>query len=380
MRIKFMLGSLCLSALLTACGGGSPPPPPQLASLPTGEALRAEVERVRASNGLPGLQVVVVDQGRIETVATGKRNVSSAGLVTEVDQFQIGSLSKAASAILIARLVEQKKLRWDSSMAEIFPAWSGQMHASMRSVTVQQLLRHRAGLQRDIMEVDAVMLRAHGSGDARADRALLGKYYLERPPALTPDSAYAYSNVGYVIVGLVAETVTGQAYQGLMQKEVFAPMAMTASFGLPEDAGAGALSGHTFSANSWQAAQYGAEFRLWLGLMEPAGGIMVSMGNYGNYLREHLQGLQGKSTLLSQETFKLIHTPVGGYGYGWVVGDDAAHGGAYSAHAGTIGTYYSKTMIIPATGRAIAVSCNCGGPGAAGPVDMLVASLAWAKP
>lgn len=104
---------------------------------------------------------------------------------------------------------------------------------------------------------------------------------------------------------------------------------------------------------------------------------MVSMGNYGKYLHEHLQGLQGKSTLLSQETFKLIHTPVDGYGFGWSVGDDAAHGGAYSKHSGTIGTYYSNTMIIPATGRAIAVSCNCG---ASGPVDKLVTSLAWAKP
>lgn len=381
MRFKYLVGSLLLCGLLSACGGdGDAPPAIELSKLPTGAALLAVVEQVRSSNGLPGLQVVVVDQDRLETVSTGKRNVSSPGQITGADQFQIGSLSKAASAMLIARLVEQKKLRWDSSMAEIFPAWSGQMHASMRSVTVQQLLRHRAGLQRDILEADAVMLRAQGSGDSRADRALLGKYYLDRPPALKPDSAYSYSNVGYLIVGLVAETVTGEAYPALMQKEVFAPMAMTASFGLPEDTGAGALSGHTFSAGSWQVAQYGAETRPWLGLMYPAGGIMVSMGNYGKYLHEHLQGLQGKSTLLSQETFKLIHTPVGGYGFGWSVGDDAAHGGAYSTHSGTIGTYYSNTMVIPATGRAIAVSCNCASPGASGSIDMLVRSLAWANP
>ncbi len=379
MRLKYLVGSLLLCGVLSACGGSGDAPPAPIATLPTGAALLAVVEQVRASNGLPGLQVVVVDQGRIETVSTGRRNVNSASLVTDTDQFQIGSLTKAASAILIARLVEQKKLRWDSSMAEIFPAWSGQMHASMRSVTVQQLLRHRAGLQRDIVEADAVMLRTQGSGDARADRVLLGKYYLDRPPALTPDSAYAYSNVGYLILGLVAEVVTGEGYPSLMQKEVFGPMAMSASFGLPEDAGAGALSGHTISGSSWQVAQYGAETRPWLGLMYPAGGMMVSMGNYGKYLQEHLQGLQGKSTLLSQETFKLIHTPVAGYGFGWAVGDDAAHGGAYSTHNGTIGTYYSTTMIIPATGRAIAVSCNCGGPSASGPVDQLVKSLAWAK-
>lgn len=339
---------------------------------------------MRTSNGVLGLQVVVVDQGRLETVSTGKRNVISAGQVTEADQFQIGSLSKAASAIPIARLVEQKKLRWDSSMAEMFPAWSGRMHASMRSVTVQQLLRHRVGLQRDIKEADAVMLRTQGRGDSRADRALLGKYYLERPPALTPDSAYAYSNVGYLVVGLVAEAVTGEGYPGLMEKEVFAPMAMMASLGLPEDAGAGALSGHTFSADSRQVAQYGAETRPWLGLMYPAGGMMV--------------GIDGQLWQIPARTSARLAGQVDNAEPGNVQTDSHAGGRLWFrvgggrrcrarrrvqrtyGHSGTIGTYYSNTMIITATGRAIAVSCKCGGPSASGPVDKLVTSLTWAKP
>lgn len=152
MRINLLIGSLFLAGMLSACGGGDSSPPVTTDPPLTGEVLRAEVERVRASNGLPGLQVVVVDKDRIETVSTGRRNVNGPGLVMDTDPFQVGSLSMAASAMLIARLVEQKKLRWDSSMAEVFPAWSGQMHASLRNVTVQQLLRHRAGIKRDIDE------------------------------------------------------------------------------------------------------------------------------------------------------------------------------------------------------------------------------------
>lgn len=381
MRINYLLGSLLLCGLLSACGGGgdAPPPATEQPKLPTGAALLAAVEQVRASNGLPGLQVVVVDQGRIETVSTGKRNVSGAGLISDTDPFQVGSLTKAASAMLIARLVEQKKLRWDSSMGEIFPAWSAQMHASMRGVTVQQLLRHRSGLQRGIEEADAAVLRPRVTGNLSADRALVGKYYLDKAPVVAPDSAFGYSNLGYLIVGLVAEAVTGEPYQVLMQKEVFGPMAMTASFGLPEDSGAGALSGHVLSGSSWQVAQYSAEERLYIGLKYPAGGMMVSMGAYGKYLYQHLQGLQGKSTMLSQETFKLMHTPVSGYGFGWAVGNDPAHGGSYSSHNGTIGTYYAKTVLIPATGRAVAVSCNCDSDGAKVQIDALVNKLAWIK-
>lgn len=382
MRITSLIGSLFLTCLFSACGGGTsaPPPPKTEERLPTGAALLAELERVRAGAGLPGLQVVVVDRDRIETASTGKRNVNGAGLVTDADPFQVGSLTKAASAMLIARLVEQHKLRWDASMGEVFPAWSAQMHPSMRSVTVQQLLRHRGGLQRDIEEADAVVLRPQASGNISADRALVGKYFLAKAPPLAPDSAYAYSNVGYLIVGLIAEMAAGEPYQGLMQKEVFGPMAMTAGFGLPEDAGAGALSGHVLAGTTWQVAQYDAETRLWLGLVYPAGGMMLSMGNYGKFLHEHLQGLQGKSTVLSQETFKLIHTPVAGYAFGWQEGDDPAHGGAYSTHNGTVGAYYARTLIIPSTGRAVAVSCNCAMAGGAEPVDRLVNKLAWLNP
>jgi CubicO group peptidase (beta-lactamase class C family) len=384
MRIKFLIGSLCLASMLTACGGGdSPPPPPppeQPIRLLTGEALRAEVERVRAKHGLPGLQVVIVDQDRIETVSAGKRSVNGAGLVSDADQFQIGSLSKAATATLIAHLVEQKKLRWDSTMADIFPAWSGQMHASLRTVTLQQLLRHRSGIQRDISEADAVQLRPQASGNVLADRALVGKFFLQKTPEFAPGSKYSYSNNGYLIAGLIAEAAAGEPYEELMQKQVFAPLKMTATFGLPEDGGPSALHGHTPSGNAWQVAQYTDEQRQLRPLMAPAGGMMVSMRDYGNYLHEHLQGLQGKSSYLSPETFKLIHTPVDEYGFGWQVGNDPELGGQFSIHNGTILTYSSITIIAPGNNRAVAVSCNCYSETAMEQIGELMLRLAAAKP
>jgi CubicO group peptidase (beta-lactamase class C family) len=380
MRIKYLIGSLCLSALLVACGGGhDTPPPAQDKRLPTGPALLAEVERVRATGGLPGLSVVVVDQDRIEAVSTGRRNINGPALITDADQFQTGSLTKAASALLIARLVEQNKLRWDSTMGEIFPAWTAQMQASLRSVTVQQLLRHRSGIKRDIEEVDAVQLRPHATGNVGADRATVGRYFLQLAPALTPDTKYSYSNVGYLIVGLIAEAVGGESYEALMQKEVFGPLNMTASFGLPEDGGPGALSGHVKQANAWVAAQYSDETRLWLRLMYPAGGMKISMADYGKYLHEHLRGLQGKSAYLSAATYKLIHTPVDGYGFGWSVGDDADIGGRYSVHNGTILTYYSTTILVPGTGRAVAVSCNCYAENGNDAAEKLLLRLVGAK-
>ncbi len=376
MRIKALIGRVFIAGLLAACGGGSGSG--SAPELPTGAALRAEVERVRASNGLPGLSVVVVDKDRIETVTTGKRNVNGEAAITDTDQFQLGSLTKSTTAMLLARLVEQKKLRWDATMAQIFPAWSGEMHPSLRNVTVAQLLQHRSGIKRRFEDADGIQLRPHWTGDVTTDRTMIGRYILQQAPELTPNTKYLYSNNGYIIAGLIAEAVAGQPYQALMEQEVFGPLHMTASFGLPEDGGAGALSGHVLSGATWQPAQYSADFRQWLSWNYPAGGLMLSMADYGTYLHEQLIGLEGKSTRLGKDTFTLIHTPVEGYGFGWHVEDDPVLG-HISRHDGTIQTYFSLALIVPGTRRAVAVSCNCYGTAATDQANALVRFLAGAK-
>lgn len=380
MNIKTMIGAACLGTLLLACGGGDEPAsqtPAQQNGILAGKALQDELERLRASNGFPGLSVVTVEKGKIEAFTTGKRVAGGATPISSTDRFQLGSLTKGVSAMLIARLVEQKKLRWDSNLGELFPAWSAQMPPSLRSVTVEQLLRHRAGFKRDLDEADGAALRPLVTGDMSADRATAGRHVLQQTPAFTPNTQYAYSNIGYMLVGLIAEAAGGGTYAKLLESEVFAPLRIDASLGLPEDDGPGALSGHELQGASWTPAVYGQEQRLILGVMEPGGGMMASMADYGKYLRQHLLGLQGKSAFLSHNTFRLMHTPVDTYGFGWTVGDDAVLG-RYSVHTGSIGSYYAITIMVPGADRAVAVSCNCYGDAAVAQIDRFARTLASA--
>ena len=59
----------------------------------------------------------------------------------------------------------------------------------------------------------------------------------------------------------------------------------------------------------------------------------LSAPAYARFLQDQLRGLQGRSTLLKQGDFQLMHTPVGGYAFGWVVLTDPTLG-AVSAHNG----------------------------------------------
>lgn len=387
---KRWIALTCLSVLLSACGGGDKrhehSPALQLAPAPAitpADSLLKEIQRVQAAGALPGVSAVLIeidtaDIERSSAAVAGLRQVGGGGLVQHADQFQTGSMTKAATAMLIARLVEQNKLRWDSTLAELIPEAQATMHPAMRGITVEQLLRHRGGFKHDLDGADFAELRPHATGDAIRDRATIAHYLVRQAPAVTPGSAYAYSNLGYMLAGFIAEKRTGLSFAALMQQEVFAPLQMQAAMGFPEDAGSGAMTGHVLDQGRWSAAPYTGDERYYTQIMAPAGGMMVSMSEFGKLLQEQLRGMRGKSRYLSTATFQRMHQPQDGYALGWSSVDDP-FSGRLSVHAGSWGTYYTFSVLAPGSKRAVAVSCNCYGDAAVAELDKLVLALVRAK-
>ena len=99
---------------------------------------------------LPALAAAVVQDGKIiASGAVGTRRAGAAIPVTINDRFHIGSDTKAMTALLAAMLVEENKLRWDSTVAEVFPELSATMNPGLRGVTLEQLLSHTSGIPSD---------------------------------------------------------------------------------------------------------------------------------------------------------------------------------------------------------------------------------------
>ncbi|MFZ6656960.1 serine hydrolase domain-containing protein [Undibacterium sp. TJN19] len=381
MQLKFLMLSVSLCALLAACGGKSDSPiattpavvTQPVASILTGDTLRAEVERFRSSNGFPAISVTIVNQDKVEAVVTGNREINTNKTVLNTDFFQLGSLTKAVTATLIARLVEQNKIRWDSSVAEVFPTWRAQIRPEYLNVTVEQLLRHRSGLSRDIADETIENALPILTGDILADRRTVAMLMLKQAPEYTPNSKMVYSNIGYALAGLMAETAGGDSYENLMQKEVFGPLNMKAYFGFPDDKGVNNNAGHTLAAGKWIVTPPVTDLR-YAYLINAAGGLNLSMADYGLFLREQLRGLQGKSTYLSKATFQLMHTPVDDYGMGWDI-VNLPDFGTVSLHNGTERTYYASTAVVPDKNLAAAVTCNCFDESIMAKVDAFVNTL-----
>ena len=103
--------------------------------------------KARDQHKLPGVAALVQINGRIEAeAALGLRANGHPEPVTKNDRWHIGSDTKAFTSTLIARLVEQGKLRFEDTLAQAFPQLASSMSATYRSVTITQLLSHTSGL------------------------------------------------------------------------------------------------------------------------------------------------------------------------------------------------------------------------------------------
>lgn len=123
-------------------------------------------------------------------------------------RWQLGSITKPFVATLVAILVEEGKLHWEDTLGNLFSELSGEMTPDAARITVKHLLCHKSGLMRDGQAFVATQ-----SGLSPTERryrfvSRVLKEPLLRPPGLQ----YSYSNVGYVVLSVLTERVTGKPW------------------------------------------------------------------------------------------------------------------------------------------------------------------------
>ena len=190
--------------------------------------LNARLPQALQGTTTPAIGALVIRDGKVaEQAVQGVRRNDASTPVTTDDQWMIGSTGKPITVAMIARLVEQGVLRWDAPLSTALPHLAAQMQPAYRSVTLVQLLSHRAGLPENL--TDAAALDAFFV-DTRAlpvQREAYVKAALAEAPVHPPGTDFAYSNSGFLIAAVIAERATGKDVETLMQREVFQPLGMT---------------------------------------------------------------------------------------------------------------------------------------------------------
>jgi CubicO group peptidase (beta-lactamase class C family) len=175
---------------------------------------------------LPALAAAVVRDGTVIAAgAVGTRRVGSSIPVTINDRFHLGSDTKAMTALLAAMLVEESKLRWDTTVGEVFPELAAHMDAGLRGVTLTQLLSHTSGVPSDNKTFDELIVKANAQdGNLDEMRYWLVREWSPQPLVSHPGSTFAYANMNYVIAGAMIERITCRTWEELVTERVFTPL------------------------------------------------------------------------------------------------------------------------------------------------------------
>ena len=328
--------------------------------------LERTVIATRTKNALPAVAALVQIDGRIVAeTAQGVRANGYPEAATLDDRWHIGSDTKAMTATMIARLVDKGLLRFDETMGEAFPDEAARMDPALRQVTIVQLLSHTAGLLpvTDDKDLDEVLVIAGPSRDLAVQRARVARAWLSRPPA-SPVGAFAYSNLGYIIAGAIAEARTGKTWEELVATEVFAPLGMWRSgFGNPALPHAHDQPwGHKPDASGKLVAldpvTAGSDNP---GLIGPAGMVSLPLHDWLLFAQDQLDGVHGHGKLLKPETYARLHTAVvAPYALGWGVKAGADGKPVLLTHSGSNGFWLADIRIMPRREAITLIAINAG--------------------
>lgn len=323
------------------------------------DPLHRELEKALEMSGAPGMAGATFDTEKVLTrTDLGVRRADKNGKIEADDLWHIGSDGKAMTATLVARLVENGELKWDTTMQEVFGASAKSFHPQAQEITIQQLLSHTAGQASNPSE--ALRNDAHRAGDRgiRKQRMKVVEEALKQAPVSEPGTKFLYSNTGYIIAGAVVEEVLGMPWEKAIEQEVFSPLGIKSpGFGAP--AGTSQPRGHHVSPDGERKPVdqgYAGDNPAIYG---PAGGIHLSLADWMVFLQDQMLGHQGKGKLLKAMTYRKLHQPVlGSYAMGWLVGD----GGKLLQHDGSNTYWYATVTLHLDKGRGTVAVANDADP------------------
>ncbi|MCR5675356.1 MAG: beta-lactamase family protein [Lachnospiraceae bacterium] len=181
-----------------------------------GDEIGQLVQRFRKETKCDRVSVVVFENG--ESTFYGDRE----------SLYQIGSMTKAFTGLAVQMLILDGMVDADGDVADYIPGFEAYYDSEKVGITVRDLLEQKSGYtnsEKDYPSASAGMTLA-----AWAD-SISGRELKSRP-----GEQYAYSNVNFNLLGLIAENVSGMSYRDYMEQEVLIPLGLENTFvGMPAD-------------------------------------------------------------------------------------------------------------------------------------------------
>ena len=301
--------------------------------------------------------VLIADKGKsVYYEVFGYLNFETKVRLDTASIFELASVSKQFTAMVIMMLKEEGKLSYDDLVEKFLPGLPYQQ------ITIRQLLTHTSGLP-DYQKI----MDEHWDKTKVAGNAEILEYLKHYHPGkqFEPGEKYEYSNTGYVLLGSIAEKASGKDFVEFARDRIFKPLAMTRTDirTLSEKTVTDNFAlGHIYvpekqryvRADSFPTSNY----TIWLGNRKGPGRISSTAYDLLKWDRSlYTETLIKKSTL--EEAFtpaKLNSDSLSNYGFGWEL--ETSRLGKVVRHSGDNPGYKTHIIRYVDADKTIILLCN----------------------
>jgi CubicO group peptidase (beta-lactamase class C family) len=232
-------------------------------------------------NVVPGIAVAVVFEDKaVYAKGLGVRDVNTKQPIDADTVFQLASVSKSIGSTVVAELVGEGKITWDSKLSALDPAFAMFDPWVTREITIRDMYAHRSGLPEhtgDLLE------------DLEFTRAEILHRLRFQHPGSSFRSHYAYTNFGMTEGGIAAARGYGLDWEKASEEKLYRPLGMTSTSSRYADfmARRNKAVGHVLVDGKWVQ-----KFKRDPDAQSPAGGVSSSVNDVAKWMR--LQLANGK--------------------------------------------------------------------------------------
>jgi CubicO group peptidase (beta-lactamase class C family) len=317
--------------------------------------IKAFVETSMQELGIPGASMALIDGGKV--VYQGGFGVRELGKPERVDEntvFMAASNTKGMTTLLLSELVDEKKLKWDQSVIDVYPSFKLGNAETTQKVLVKNLVCACTGLPRQDLE----WIFEFKNATPESTLALLGTMQ----PTSKFGEVFQYSNLmaaaaGYIGAHLVyPNQPLGIAYDEAMQKKIFDPLGMkSTTFDYARALAGNHASPHGDDVDGKPSVASMA-FNYSVVPARPAGGVWTSAGDLIRYVQLELalgrlpngKQLVSAENLLARRAPQIALGEDAAYGMGLMV--DRRYGIPVVSHGGSMAGFKSNLYFLPDSG------------------------------
>ena len=317
------------------------------------------VSKARKLYKVPAIAVTAMNSETIYLQEVqGVRVVGKPAHATLDDYFHIGSCSKSVLAVMAAKLVEQKKIMWQTRFFEVFPELEANANHAYSEITLEDLFLSEAGIKAYTnAEAEPFPDYSSSVSDKRLEFI---KFLVRQSPSSEKKNGkfqHLYSNPSYTMASAMLERVSGHKYEELVRRTLTDDLGMPVHIGWPNSISAQQPWGHMITKDKVEAFYPGHGYKIPY-LITPAGDLSMTPKDYAKYTQLHLRGLRESGSYVSSEAYRHIHFGHEGFSLGVVNG--TLGGKKFSGLDGSAGTFFCRSIIVPESDFAFTAMMNAG--------------------